>query len=668
MSSEQATDSVSVDSPELTLADVQDTLGKLFTQSGTSTSSSPGVMSSDPIQMQAWIEVGNDGSDLVSDDPTVLAAVADVLSTPASKKFTAQAVEAINDVQDSCADDFALLCQEQPASLSFSFDNMRSLFDELLSSNEDVSLSSSDPVASWYRRHLTEESHHKHAGSEGMRLLQKMKDTISLRHVVRSLKDLFGHHGQGHHNVHRRMDTTTGTNAPAVKPVHEHTGDHRGDHSHEGVGKADHTHKDNGRHHGDHDHHDKPAPPAPANPATPAAPPASVGATKRHLFGEMPRPSFAMGAMPPMPRMAAPMPMRPPSFMGFKGERMLDHGHSDSDSDDDDDDDSVDVDRRLGRYPDHGHGPAVVMVGGPGGDTDSYNGALGFGATGDSCMMINYAKLSTECKSSLHAIGNVRSAYIVETSSTGYGDVHWHGHQHHHPLLFFGILGAFGYFFYKRHQKMKSIRQILNVIDANPALKAQVEAAAGVEIPAHNEKCESCCNAFKCMFQSFGKAAIFVGAFFFIAVTTLTLSGIVVNTINHYQNRACHEHNDSIPFNSTDYDNQYQQCEGPGFGLIIFVVFVIGAVETTLLVYFGKSIHAALSGNATDGDVDAPSIVSTGAQWYPGQIYTALPAESSHGAEMKTFTANTGTSVTVVSTSNQVPMREVRPISQVTML
>jgi len=308
----------------------------------------------------------------------------------------------------------------------------------------------------------------------------------------------------------------------------------------------------------------------------------------------------------------------------------------------------------------------------PEGNSDSYSGALGFGASGDACLILNYAKLSSECRSSLHAIGDVRSEYLAESS--GYSDIHWHGHPHHgHPILGLLAVGALGYFFYKRHQKMKSIRRILNVIEANPSLKAQVEGAAGVEIPAHSEMCETFCKMFKCVFQSFGKAAVFVAAFFFLVVTTLTLSGIVVNAINDYQNRACNEYNNSLPVDTMDF-NRYQQCEGPGFGLIIFVVFVIGAVETTLLVHLGKRVRTALCGDGSgnDDDADAPSVVATGAPWYPGQIYAALPAESSHGsgsgAEMQTFSASTGTSVTIVSTGNQMPMREVRPISQVTML
>ena len=220
-----------------------------------------------------------------------------------------------------------------------------------------------------------------------------------------------------------------------------------------------------------------------------------------------------------------------------------------------------------------------------------------------------------------------------------------------------------------------SIRQILNVIDSNPALKAQVEAAAGVEIPKHGERCESVCNMFKCLFKSFGSAVIYVGAFFFIAVTTLTLSGIVVSAINDHQNRKCieYEYNDSLPSTTVD-PYAYHQCEGPGYGLILFVVFTIAAIETTVLVYFGKRIQSACGcSDAPSEDADAPSVVATGANWYPGQIYAALPADSSHGdgggAEMRTFAVNTGTSsVTVVSNNQPVQMREVRPYSQVTML
>jgi hypothetical protein len=624
-----------------------------------------------PNVLSYSFEVGVDGSEGISDDPEVLTAVADVLSTPATKSFTKKAFEAVHDVQDSCADDFALLCKENPK-LGFTFSDVRALFDELMSSNEDVSATSTNPVATWYRRHLTEESHAKHAGSAGMKFLQAMKDAVEPRHILHKLQGLFDRHRD-----QRRMDATHG------RPVHhEHTGHRDHDDKHRDgphrIGGdpatwTPHPFVDPAKWIPRHPHVDKPVPPAaPATPVSPAPAPATppaAAATKRHLFGEPePWPEFHMDDMPKMQPAhfgTGAMPMGPmfgrAHATGPTDIEVKRGDDDDSDSDDDDDD-----------HPHHGmrvhftppHRP-LVSGRGPHDRVNSYSGALGFGAKGDSCIMLNYAKLSTECKSSLKAIGQVRAEYVQSA-----GDP-WHGHHHHHPLLFFGMLGVFGYFFYRRHVKMKSIRQILNVIDANPSLKAQVEAAAGVEIPKHNESCASLRNAVKCMFKSFGRAAIFVAAFFFIAITTLTLAGIVVSAIMHHRNRACEEYNHSLPDTADAY--AYHQCEGPGAGLILFVVFTIAAIETTVLVYFAKGIQSACGcADPSAGDADAPT-VATGANWYPGQIYAALPAESSHGAagaELRTFTANTGTSpVTAIATNNQpAQMREVRPYSQVTML
>lgn len=613
-------------------------------------------------------DVGVDGSEGISDDPEVLTAVADVLSTPATKRFTKKAFEAVYDVQDSCEDDFALLCKENPE-LGFTFSDVRALFDELMSNNEDVSATSTNPVATWYRRHLTDESHAKHAGSAGMKFLQAMKDAVKPRHILRKLQGLFDRH-----HAQRRMDAALG------RPVH-----------HEHTGHRDHDDKLRGSPHrvgGDpatwtprHPHVDKPVPPAaPATPVSPvpapADPPASA-ATKRHLFGGPgPWPQFHMDDMPkvqPAHFGTGAMPMGGPMFGPARGRgtgptvieiKRGDDDDSDDSGDDDDDDDDHPRGMRVHFTPPHP--PLTDGRDSRGRISDSYSGALGFGAKGDSCIMVNYAKLSTECKSSLMAIGQVRSEYVQSAGDPG------HGHHHHHPLLVFCLLGVFGYLFYQRHVKMKSIRRVLNVIDANPSLKAQVEAAAGVEIPRHRERCASLGNAVKCVLKSCGRAAIFVAAFFFIATTTLTLAGIVVSAITHHRNRACEEYNYSLP-DTADVD-EYHSCEGPGAGLILFVVFTIAAIETTILVYFGKRIQSACGcAEPTDGDADAPPVVATGASWYPGQIYAALPAESSHGvagAEMKTFTANTGTSsVTTVVTNNQpAQMREVRPYSQVTML
>lgn len=338
----------------------------------------------------------------------------------------------------------------------------------------------------------------------------------------------------------------------------------------------------------------------------------------------------------------------------------------DSDSDSDGED----------RHVHHGHGPRNRdQMGPPGvfsgpeslghqGDqfqgpedrppNDSYLSAIGFGAIGDNCMIANYASLSNECQNDISALADLRDNYLQDIRSMAgpHGD-----HHHHHPWIFFLLIGAGAFMFYKRHQKMKNIRQILNVIDSNPALKQQVEAAAGCEIPAHQSGLQVCG-------KNLGRIALCLVTFCFVALTSISMAAVVVHGINVHRDRLCEYHGGV-------------GCEPPvSKGAAIVILAFIAAAEMFVLSFIGYRVKPACCDSA--GEVgEQPTVMedtdaqpnAAGMSWYPGQMYASLPSESSHpGSEMRTFSANTGTQSVITTAVTTTPMREVRPVSQVTML
>ncbi len=567
----------------------------------------------------------------------------EILRTPERDQYEDQAFMALVDIQKTCEVDFETICStptftgiDLPSVSSFSLnaESLRSLFASIVVEDSNMPT----PVVAWYRRKLREKKPLPELSGEGLKFLRDIQKHLQPRSLVGHVRRLAG----SGRNDDRR--------------------DHKHDHDHAHVHAADADVR------APHAHHD-------------------------HLV--QPSPSPNSGAALPL----QPEP-EPASHRMVRASRQLhshqDHHHeSDSDSDHEEDRDHGFGDGRpprdqpprpagLGMWWDnllHGEPrqplPPPPMEG-PDGDSDSSAGidlvpSLGYGSNGDSCMLTNFHLLSSPCQGSLVNLGQVRANYLFDTYSAsvqsaaddwGNGWEHGHHAHHGHPLLALGLLGVAGFYFYRRHQKMKDIRRILTVIEANPELKAQVESAAGCKIPPRS-KCGGCSSNAKCLAGRVGKALLFVIAFYFVLMTSFGITTALLRRMSPPP-EVCEARGDP-------------HC-GPGIFAALLLLGAVAAGEVALLTYVGRTFcssccggGAAAHGEDVDGDLGSPVLANDHSSWYPAQMYSALPSESSHGgaAEMQTFSAHTGTRAVyaqTVQTTTIAPMREVTPVSQVTML
>ena len=586
------------------------------------------------------------------DDVDMLQAVNDVLSSPNRDFYEGQAYEALLDVQENCEADFETLCTI-PSGSGFPWQDpaaLRGLFSSI-KVEDNLPMS----VVQWYRRHLSiseEDQHHNHDHhSKGLQFLNSIKSAIKPRNIIRKLA---GHHDHGHAHSRGRDSSRVLDEHHDVVPHHDHlripgivnggkigedpatwtpVGGHTQDHGKIGGDPATWTpvgghENEHARVLHDHDHHDN-----------------------EHEYGHLDNFRPALGLLPRGS-------MGAPAMHGFPGSLRPQTPHP-------------------GAFPPppHPHQPQPQQYQQPI-QSGTYTGSLGYGIEGDACLMQNYPSLSQACKNSFQELGAVRTDYIsstVDEEFMGYADSNgWHegySHHHGHPIFMLLIIGLIGYFMYQRHQKMKKIRRILTVIEGNPSLKAQVESAAGCEIPPHSKMLGGACGAVKCIAKACGKTVLVVSAFFFVLVTSITIAAIIVKSMGG---------SDCPPeSNSNDCDHH----GGPDIGGALLVWILVAATEITLLGFFGKAIRSrccstACADNEDDADANADTDNENGPTvFYPGQVYSALPAESSHGnsnqgAEMQTFAA-TGTlhnQMPVYAVKTQTTSREVLPISQVTML
>lgn len=334
------------------------------------------------------------------------------------------------------------------------------------------------------------------------------------------------------------------------------------------------------------------------------------------------------------------------------------HGNSGG-SNDDDFDDSVEVVNIIAFPEQHptqpmppffnfpaGPGPHLGGVGpAPRGRNHRVHGrsqnqftatSYGYGSAGDQCIFDNFSQFSAPCQDAIQALDDLHVSIVSEQV-----DDYHHHHRHHHPILVLLILSVVGYMFYRRHQKMRSIRQILNVIDANPSLKEQVEQLAGVPIPPHNSVLASGCTAASCAFKSVGMVALFFVTFFFVVVSSAIMTGILLNKHHHHNKGGNHDDDD---------------------GIAAVVIFgAIAAIEVAIIRKFVWSRITNFCGCTQEIDyTERAARAAAGGD--AGISYAPLSNNSTHMSELTAYPISTGTTGTA-------PMvREVRPSSQLTML
>jgi len=162
-----------------------------------------------------------------------------------------------------------------------------------------------------------------------------------------------------------------------------------------------------------------------------------------------------------------------------------------------------------------------------------FTGALGFGVMGDMCMYQNFDTLSLPCQSTITDLHELREQYWNEeyemNAGPGYGGGRWHHHAHPGMALLFWFCAIPLMFLLGRKLKRKMIKrqQVMNVLSAiekNPALKAQVEAEAGMSLPNLQEPCRF--NV--CRFLLTAVAAFFTSLLVTIT-SVMVASTIVVN-------------------------------------------------------------------------------------------------------------------------------------------
>jgi len=168
---------------------------------------------------------------------------------------------------------------------------------------------------------------------------------------------------------------------------------------------------------------------------------------------------------------------------------------------------------------------------------DVYTGAIGYGPQGDMCMYQSYGKLSSGCQTAIKSVFALRQQYWsedVEMSS------HEGGFGHVLLPLLLGLFVVVGLI--KRcgpHRKhRKDAITILKAIEANPALKAAVEAEAGVSLPPL-PKCHGARNGqpSKCIFRRACRflmmATLTLISSFLIAVSSLIISSNIIMGMVH---------------------------------------------------------------------------------------------------------------------------------------
>lgn len=177
------------------------------------------------------------------------------------------------------------------------------------------------------------------------------------------------------------------------------------------------------------------------------------------------------------------------------------------------------------RHQDPRHGPNHDHHGRPlpppPPEMSMYTGSLGFGSQGDSCMYSKFDTLSSPCQNAILDMYALRSDYEQEViQSSGH-------HCHGHFLLIVLALFVISRIFMRKHrQRRQQVVSLLKALEANPALKAQVEAETGVQVPPAPN-----CSGAKCCRKLIKAISIFILSVllgFFLVIFSLVVAGNII--------------------------------------------------------------------------------------------------------------------------------------------
>jgi len=158
-----------------------------------------------------------------------------------------------------------------------------------------------------------------------------------------------------------------------------------------------------------------------------------------------------------------------------------------------------------------------------------YSGALGYGSA-DGCLYKNFQQLQPPCQEAIANVYQLRQDYWAETQAAASCDHPPFHHHHGFPILLL-LAPLLIFVAFKRRARLLSVRKTLEVIHANPALKAQVEALSGVPVPV--AKC--CDGKSKCVavLKAVGTVLVVALCSFIIAATSLIVACGIVGSMSY---------------------------------------------------------------------------------------------------------------------------------------
>jgi len=601
-----------------------------------------------PSTVTIELETTDNSDEFDEDDPDVMLAVCDVLSTPQSISAEDQAVDLVLSVQEECSADFGRYCTDIDTPVGLDVNNMPSFGNDISSifnsmhstltvptfGDEYVSEGNFFP----FRRKLieTERKQKKlESRSAGLKQIREIRDKVLASIQIfadakASAKNTRGSAVRRELKSKSRAESgNTSRRSPSASKGLPTTEKLRRKAELEKLSKMRSEYNYNPNRTKLSTRLSRVASPAVTEATTEAATEAATEAvadssmetaTSRKLPGLLVGPPDRAPKPKPKPMPDNSAPRKPsPGYMG-PGPRP-------------DQPKSGDRDPRWTSYPRVGavsgddgddYGDIDVDAGEPEENTlppdNIYGGSLGFGEEGDACMYKAYPRLSQTCKGAISDLYDFRDNFYAASQPSII-----HPYHRHHGFFLFGLL-IFGLIFftisYKRDKKTKQIRKILDVIDANPNLKSQVQELAGCDIPEHNSGWKSIGSLVRSSLQNGCKLVTLIIASIFVVVTSLITTCLILAAMSKPP-VGCEEH-PPVAGHGEDIDDECSR-EGPGIIVALLLLFAIASAEVYILYFLVtacKSLRRRRNLASASSEGNSPNLSDS---------YFSYPSESHAG-------------------------------------
>eukprot|EP01041_Mallomonas_annulata_P001817 gene1817-3524_t len=155
---------------------------------------------------------------------------------------------------------------------------------------------------------------------------------------------------------------------------------------------------------------------------------------------------------------------------------------------------------------------------------------LGWGVNTDQCLLAQWSALSQPCQVAAIQVQNVRNAFVED-------DIWFnrHAYHHHHHVGFFilllGVVGGAYMFFKRRTNERKEVTALLTALNANPDLKAQIEAITSTPVPdVVAKRVQHGSNGGSCIFKTILKLSlVFFGALILVHIAACMTRFLVIH-------------------------------------------------------------------------------------------------------------------------------------------